>query len=97
MIEKSRRSFFKRLGLSIASLSFSFSGIASLFSISKKRFISEELSEESFQDDFSLINDRVWIGEKYWAIPMAVYYRNLTLPTIPLVTVYAYNLYLKKH
>lgn len=36
----------------------------------RKRFIEEKLPEAEFQDDFVGINDRVWIGEKYWAIPM---------------------------
>ncbi|MEJ7778741.1 MAG: alkaline phosphatase D family protein [Daejeonella sp.] len=65
-----RRSFVKKLGLSLASLSVSFSGFASLFSIRKRNSISESFLETSFQDDFSVLNDRVWIGEKYWAVPM---------------------------
>ncbi len=70
MIQNSRRSFFRRLSFSLASLSFSLSGIASIFSISKKRSFVEKFFEVSFHDDFSALNDRVWIGEKYWAIPM---------------------------
>ena len=70
MTQKTRRSFFKRLGFSLASLSFSLSGIASIFSKSKKKSYFEKLFEVSFLDGFSSLNDRVWIGENYWAIPM---------------------------
>jgi len=70
LIQNSRRSFVKKLSLILTSLSFSFPGIASLFSTTKKNSIAEKLFNEDFKDDFAAINDRVWIGEKYWAIPM---------------------------
>jgi alkaline phosphatase D len=60
-----RRSFFKRFILSLASLSYSFSGLGKVFS-SKEA----ERPLPASRHEFSGVNDRVWLGEKYWAIPM---------------------------
>ncbi|MEX2566978.1 MAG: alkaline phosphatase D family protein [Cyclobacteriaceae bacterium] len=64
-----RRRFFKKLSLSLASISFALSGFPSSL-IGKKRSFNKKLPETEFDDDFGDVNDRVWIGEKYWAIPM---------------------------
>lgn len=49
---------------------FSFSGFAAVFSGNKKEDTFKRLNRTSFQDDFSGVSDRIWIGENYWAIPM---------------------------
>jgi alkaline phosphatase D len=64
--QNNRRSFFKKLGLSLAALPFSFSAIAALLS-DKKPF---RPKEEIFKSSFDKVSDRVWLGEEYWAIPM---------------------------
>ena len=68
MVSNYRRSFFKKLSLTLASLSFALSGFP--LSLFKKNKFMGELPDTGFKDDFSGINDRVWIGENYWAIPM---------------------------
>lgn len=66
MNKEQRRSFLKKIGISLASLSFSFSGLATVFASQKKK----EFAGAKFQDDFAGVNDRTWIGERFWAIPM---------------------------
>lgn len=60
-----RRSFFKKLLFSLGSLTFSFSALGKIFPSKKTGG-----SVRGSQDLFSGINDRVWLGEKYWAVPM---------------------------
>jgi alkaline phosphatase D len=69
-INRNRRGFFKKLGLVLASLPFSFSGIAAIFTGTKEALSYKGQNGSGFNSDFSNINDRVWIGEQYWAIPM---------------------------
>lgn len=64
MKEKNRRKFLKELGVSVAS--------ASLYLNSSPVAFAglQPLLNTSFQDDFKTTTDRVWIGEKYWSIPL---------------------------
>lgn len=61
-----RRKFLKELSLTVASASLSLSGAPGAFA-AVSPFIK---TGNSFQDDFVNTVDRVWIGEKYWSIPM---------------------------
>ena len=66
-----RRTFLKRMGFALGSLLFSVQGIAGLLSSRKKDTdLTDANGYISFTDNFSIQNDRVWIGEDYWAIPM---------------------------
>jgi alkaline phosphatase D len=65
-----RRRFFKKLGLSIFSLSLPITGFPSLLKFSLNSPEPSVNPSPDFADDFARTNDRVWIGEKYWAIPM---------------------------
>lgn len=60
-----RRIFFKKFLLGLGSLSFSFPGWGK---ISYGKTKEESLPVSG--DPFAGVNDRVWLGEKYWAIPM---------------------------
>ncbi|MGV3539767.1 MAG: alkaline phosphatase D family protein [Rufibacter sp.] len=62
-----RRDFFKKLGLVVASWSFSDS--VSALAGNRRSFVPAKRAAV-LADDFSTVNDRVWLGEKYWAIPM---------------------------
>lgn len=55
----------KKLFVSVASLSYSFSGWGNVFSFKKTAG-----SFPGTDGKFSGINDRIWLGEDYWAIPM---------------------------
>ena len=59
-----RRTFFKKLLLGLASLSYSFPLLGKV--LSPKKAGSLHVSN----DLFAGINDRVWLGENYWAVPM---------------------------
>ncbi len=63
-----RRQFLKRLGISLASIAFSFSKAVSAFSGEKRN--KANLAIPLFKDNLSRTTNRVWIGEDYWAIPM---------------------------
>lgn len=62
-----RRSFLKKSGIILSSLFLSFSKSIASFSRQKKDTINQA---PVFKDNLSQTNDRVWIGEDYWAIPM---------------------------
>ncbi|MGV3503565.1 MAG: alkaline phosphatase D family protein [Adhaeribacter sp.] len=68
MTQHQRRSFFKKLGLGLASLSFPYPGLARLLSASS--LPRRQAGPPAFRDDFATTPDRTWIGEKYWAIPL---------------------------
>ena len=70
MNENRRRSFIKKLGIGFASISFYLSGITSLIAGSKKRYSSEDTAKKVFADNFAETNDRIWLGEDYWPVPM---------------------------
>ncbi|MGV3505402.1 MAG: alkaline phosphatase D family protein [Adhaeribacter sp.] len=70
MNQTDRRSFFKKLGLGLASVSYYFSGLGPALGSPRPGILPKELSGHILPDDLSKVNDRVWIGEKYWAIPM---------------------------
>lgn len=65
MKENRRRKFLKELGLTVAFASLSIAGAPTAFAAFKLK-----QPDEDFQDDFFNSVDRVWIGEKYWSIPM---------------------------
>lgn len=65
--KSTRRNFFKNLSLSFAALPFFLSATASIFS-GKKKFSTPEKAK--FKSNFRQTNDRIWLGEKYWSIPM---------------------------
>lgn len=66
MNENQRRKFLKDLGLTVASASFYLAGPTASFAELKP--LREPF--QNFLDAFKETNDRVWIGEKYWSIPM---------------------------
>ncbi len=70
MIKSKRRGFLKRLGMGLAAIPFSFAGIMSLFANNKKEQLPGRSTLTSWKGQFGEVNDRVWIGEDYWAIPM---------------------------
>lgn len=65
MTDHQRRTFLKRLGITSAALVFSYARLLSAF---KKSPLQQRAPV--FKDKLSSTNDRVWIGEDYWAIPM---------------------------
>jgi len=69
MHHNNRRKFFKKLGLGLASISYSFSGF-SAESASFKMALAPDAAGPLLADDFADVHDRIWLGEKYWAIPM---------------------------
>ncbi|GEO07098.1 hypothetical protein AAE02nite_47620 [Adhaeribacter aerolatus] len=70
MTQRQRRSFFKKLGLGLATFVFPGPGFSKGISDSLFRGSLGKYNQSDFRDDFAGTNDRVWIGEKYWAIPM---------------------------
>lgn len=67
MTIQQRRSFLKKSGIVLSSLFLSFSKSLAAFSGHKKNEFNQA---PVFKDNLSQTNDRVWIGEDYWAIPM---------------------------
>lgn len=70
MTQRQRRNFFKKLGLGLVSLAFPGPVFSKVFSDRILKLPSGGVNKINFQDDFAATNDRVWIGEQYWAIPM---------------------------
>lgn len=67
MTIQQRRSFLKKSGIVLSSLFLSFSKSFAAFSGHNRNKLNPA---PVFKDNFSQTNDRVWIGEDYWAIPM---------------------------
>jgi alkaline phosphatase D len=70
MTQYQRRRFFKKLSLGLASLAFPLPGFSRMLAGQRHPKPFGGLNQTDFQDDFAATNDRVWIGEDYWAIPM---------------------------
>lgn len=65
-----RRNFLKKFGLGLISLPFSYTEIAAVLRSNKRNVFDIPLSSASMRSDLKNLNDRIWIGEDYWAIPM---------------------------
>lgn len=64
-----RRTFFKRLLVSLTSLSYAVPALAQRFAPGREHAPATESLNDS-ADEFAAVDDRVWLGEKYWAVPM---------------------------
>lgn len=62
-----RRKFVQNLGLAVPVLA---SPLNSIFANNPKLYLEQPLKETGFEMDFSKLNERVWIGKSFWAVPM---------------------------